>query len=113
MPAKRLASMVLPDPGGPTIRTWWLPRSDLECACRGGLAADITEVRASNRVVLKGVGRGLGGGEPKRLDQELHDFGRVPQTEDLNILDDGGLGGVLRWNEQIFDAALLCANGDG
>src|SRR5271165_1870835 len=37
----------------------------------------------------------------------------MTQAEDLDVFDDGGLGGVLRWYKQILDAALLRANGDG
>ena len=88
-------------------------RGNFERAFGGCLAADIAEVRAADGVVLKGVGRRLRCGETEGLVQELHDLGQMTQTEDLKILDDGGLGGVLRRDEQVLDAALLRAYGNG
>ena len=106
MVGSRLASRVLPVPGGPIIRTLWQPAAAIEQGALGVvLALDVDEVL---------VHVGMLGEELVEVDrlgvhvdlpgEEADGLGQAADGIDVEPLDDGGLGGIGRRHQQAVAA---------
>ena len=113
MPAKRLASMVLPEPGGPIISTLWPPAAATSSARLAVVCPRTSRKSGSRRRrapwPLRDCETGVN--SPGRVSKRDH-FGQVPHAEHAHALDDGRFGGIVGGHDQVGDALLARADGD-
>ena len=119
MEGRRLASMVLPEPGGPIIRRLWPPAA---ATSRARLATCWPRTssksavkcwqRASRALAVDAQRLGEDGAEVGGVEQ-LADFEQRVDRKDVDAFDDGGLGGVGGGDDEVRDAGGAGGDGDG
>ena len=119
MEGRRLASMVLPEPGGPIMRMLWLPAAATSSA-RLAVCWPRTSLKVDGELLQ--LAEQLLGGDAKGLALDDADDGGVEQLEhieergdgiDVDAFDDGGFGGVGGGQDEVGDAFFAGQDGDG
>ena len=111
MPASRLASMLLPEPGGPIIRTLCEPAAATSMRALGhGLPAHIAEIGRARRVRVAVLRSGHARVKLFRPGQQRDHLRQVPHAIHLDAVHHRRFRRVFGGNDHIGDAVVARAN---
>ena len=106
IPANRLASIVLPEPGRSNEKDIMsAARGDFEGAFCGGLAANVAKIRRG-RGFRDAVSIGGNRRELLGAGKQGDNLGEAPDSVNVHALDDRGFGGIFGRHDEIRDALL-------